>query len=317
MLALPRIKLNLFDSSRQSLNSALQYRVRLINGHRKTVYDKFHRGRPPIFAVEFFNNFGDDYTVIVTARKHHDSAFWPIKVAPGATEDLDLMLLPKKNRYNFANAAWERLEKSKPSLTRFIAGGLASINEARGRYEEMLDGANNQQDALACLHNLIAALEDIRLPAGRPLDYFKQLIWDTHPPRPDRFFAYADARLVEQVKLAQQRGIFTDSCGFTTIHPGATNAFKEARFGQANVQLTFYESKSDRRVTDGVDCVRVETDIDYFSDRLSHFLLEVLANAIKRNKTDPKMVYMLRWIAARRVQEAKFDPPYTIEVVTD
>ena len=64
-------------------------------------------------------------------------------------------------------------------------------------------------------------------------------------------------------------------------------------------------------------CVKVEADIDYFKDPAAHFLLEVIPNAITNNKTSPKIVYLLRWIAGQRDGITGFDPPYTIETDAD
>jgi len=57
----------------------------------------------------------------------------------------------------------------------------------------------------------------------------------------------------------------------------------------------------------------VEPDIDYYKDLAAHALLEVIANALTGSLTDPKNVYVLRWIAGRRAGVPEFNPPYTIE----
>ncbi len=46
----------------------------------------------------------------------------------------------------------------------------------------------------------------------------------------------------------------------------------------------------------GVQCIKVESDIDYFKELGAHTLLEVIPNAITHGLTDPKKVYVLRWI---------------------
>lgn len=48
--------------------------------------------------------------------------------------------------------------------------------------------------------------------------------------------------------------------------------------------------------------MKVEPDIDYYQNLVAHTLLEVIPNAITHGLTDPKKVYVLRWIAgnARR-----------------
>ncbi len=63
---------------------------------------------------------------------------------------------------------------------------------------------------------------------------------------------------------------------------------------------------------DGVQCVKVEPDIDYYKDPGAHFLLEVAINKISHTLTDPREVYVLRWIAGRHAGVQDFDPPYTI-----
>jgi hypothetical protein len=221
------------------------------------------------------------------------------------------MLMPKRNRYNFAEADWNKLKQNDPVLVKFIARGVPSENEARSLYDELLDGAVWKQDALATLHNVVAAMKAVKLPAGRPLDYFKQLIWEKQPPRRDRFFAFADRKLVEQIKKARDLGTWTNAPAFS--HPGATSAFKEVQFGEANLQLSFHEKEEDTCEIDGVSCVKVEADMDYFKDPVAHFLLEVIPNAITKNTTNPKIVYLLRWIAGRQHGVPEFDPPYTIE----
>jgi len=58
----------------------------------------------------------------------------------------------------------------------------------------------------------------------------------------------------------------------------------------------------------------MEPDIDYYPDLLSHGILEVVPGFV--SKTDPRAVYVMRWIASRRVAGVQeFNPPYTIEGV--
>lgn len=83
------------------------------------------------------------------------------------------------------------------------------------------------------------------------------------------------------------------------------------KFGEANVQLTFHGGST--RKIDGVDCVVVEPDIEYYKDLGAHTLLEVFPNTIAGRKTDPKVMYILRWIAGRHAGVPEFNPPYTIE----
>jgi hypothetical protein len=105
-------------------------------------------------------------------------------------------------------------------------------------------------------------------------------------------------------------GTFAPEPGFELFHKGATSSYKQIQFGEANVQITFHEN--DRKQIDAVDCVLVEPDIDYFKDLAAHALLEVLPNGFSGQLTDPRVVYVLRWIAGRRAGVPEFDPLYTI-----
>ena len=226
MPANPKIAIQLFESARQPISAGFKSRVRINDGHHQAVHDKFVTGPPPLFEVPFFNNFGDDYTVIVTASQHRDAGFFPVKVALGQTPRLDLMLMPKKSRYNFAQAAWDKLKKSDPDLVAILARGVASEQAARSLYDKLLDGLARQQDALASLHNITTALKAVNLPVGKPLDYFKQLIWEgPQAPQRDRFFAYADPELVNQIKQARLQKQWEPS---PTFSPSGRDEFIQA-----------------------------------------------------------------------------------------
>jgi hypothetical protein len=162
---------------------------------------------------------------------------------------------------------------------------------------------------LACLLNITTAMEQIHLPSGTPLDYFQELVWDDSMAQ-DRFFGYADARLIDQTREAARQGLFAPEAASFLFHPGATSSYKQIQFGEANVQLTFHEE--DRRTIGGVDCVKVEPDIDYYKDEGAHTILEVVPNRADHGLTDPRQVYILRWMAGQRAGRPEFDPLYTI-----
>jgi hypothetical protein len=46
--------------------------------------------------LPFFNNFGDNYRVIVSADGYYDAGFVPVPLTPAHPTKLGLMLLPKK-----------------------------------------------------------------------------------------------------------------------------------------------------------------------------------------------------------------------------
>jgi hypothetical protein len=157
-------------------------------------------------------------------------------------------------------------------------------------------------------------MSQIHLPVGTPLDYIEQLVWDKsqlQDPKQDRFFAWADAKLIDQVAQAAGQGQFAPEVGTAFFHPGATRSWKQIQFGEANVQLTFHENQ--RQTINGIDCVVLEPDIDYYKDLGAHALLEVIHNSVTKTLTDPRVVYVLRWIAGRHAGVPNFDPPYILQ----
>jgi len=58
----------------------------------------------------------------------------------------------------------------------------------------------------------------------------------------DRFFAWCDVRLIDQVKIAAEAKEFAVENNPGLFHPGATSSWKQIQFGEANVQVTFHEN---------------------------------------------------------------------------
>jgi hypothetical protein len=302
------IQLRLFDGTRQQVQSNLQTLIRIRDGNQNELLSNYYPASAvPIFKVPFYNNFGDYYAVIAFADTFIQTGFYPVKGSLVQSQRVDLMLLPKNGRFNFRDAQWTALQSSHSDLVTLLSHGAGSTSAARDRYEQFLE---THAPSLACFFNLTTAMANMHLSESTPLTYLKELIWDASFAQ-DRFFAYADIALVDEVRRAAAQGLFAPEPGPATFHKGATSSYKQIQFGEANVQLTFHENN--HREIEGVDCIIVEPDIDYYKDLGGHTLLEVIPNALGSNLTDPKTVYMLRWIAGRRAGVPEFDPPYTID----
>jgi hypothetical protein len=295
-----------FDGSRQPMPLSTEVLFTVMDGNQKQVFRDFRPSQLVLTGLPHFDNFGDRYTVVAFAKGHEQAGFTPVNVAPNIVARVDLMLLGKSAGYNFSGATWEIVQAKRPVLAQVLAADAESPGAARDRYRELLE---NKSAAAAGLLNITTAMEQIHLPKGSPLDYFQHLIWD-ETMKQDRFFGFASLDLLDQVRTAAQQGLFAPEPGSAVFHPGATASFKQVQFGEANVQLTFHEE--DKRTINGVDCVKVEPDIDYFKDIGAHSLLEVIPNTISHGLTDPRQVYVLRWIAGRRAGIPEFDPLYTI-----
>jgi hypothetical protein len=256
--------------------------------------------------LPFHNNFADNYSIVAFADGHEQAGFQPVRIGPNAPGQLDLMLLPKDGSFHFAKARWTDILAQRPLLSQIFAASVTGA-AAADAYTELLE---DHPQNLACLLNITTAMQQISLPQLSPLDYFKT--FDLAALAPDRIFGYADAKLVDQVRLAAQQGEFdTEPAIDLTLHGDATSSFKQNQFGEGNVQLTFHEKN--RKTIAGVDCVYVEPDIDYFKDPAAHLLLEVIPNGLTGNVSNPRAVYVLRWIAGRHAGVPNFDPLYTIE----
>ena len=304
-----RAMVNVFDGTRNLYSDDAPILVTVRDGNQKAQSAKFHDD-PSVFftGLPLFNNFGDDYTFLASADNYKDAGFFPVKLAANVDLTVDLMLIPKSNSFNFAQATWGALGSSRPAFKTLFANGAADDAVAATRY-----GAVQERGAvLACLLNITTAMQQMNLPLKTPFDYLKRIVWEQgeFAMAQDRFFAWADPALIDQIEQAKLQKPKTIENAPFGLHPGATRSYKQIQFGEANVQLTFHEG--DRQDVGGLNCVKVEPDIDYFKDPGAHLLLEVAVNAFG-SLTDPRAVYALRWIAGRRAGFPEFDPLYTIQ----
>jgi len=311
------ILISIVDGTRQPLSDAV--------GWSATIHD----GRPPsqwcmtnadgsgsallVKGLSYFDNFFDNYTVIVNAKGYEDAPWMPVHISRSRTVAVDLMLIPPNGHLNFDGASWKTLNSLRPRFAQILSAG---INNAPARYGNLMKQKGGL--VLGCLLNLLTAMSQITLPSEKsPLDYYWQPIWDDSqfPMAQDRFFAYVDKALVDDVVKAGKMGSFAEEKDPGNWHPGATLSYKQTQFDVANVQLTFHQgNKKTIQSPDGsVDCIVVEPDIDYYKDPLAHFFMEFLPNMFTGGLTDPRGVCLLRWMAGKQAG-SDFNPLYTITV---
>ncbi|MCA9805536.1 MAG: hypothetical protein KC777_26380 [Cyanobacteria bacterium HKST-UBA02] len=306
------IQVEIVDGTRQPLPAGTEVLVRVIDGNQKEILARYVKSSSiTVDNLEFHDNFQDLYTVIVWSRGYKQAGFHPVRLQRGKTASVFLMLRPEHARLDFSYATWDKLKLRLPSLSAALSSGL-SDREARERYEQLM---RDKPLVLAHLLNVGSVLERLELPSGKTIMPFYRLILFDETLEQDKFFAYVDRRLVGELRAAVAAGIFEYAAGADVFHKGNTASFKETDFWEANVQITFYER--DSRVVDGIELVRVDTDIDYYRDPAAHILLEVIPNTLGGKMTNPLEVYQLRWIASRSSRNVRggmvFDPPYVIE----
>jgi len=274
----------LYDGTRQPIQGK-DFLIRIFDGFQNQLFGDYKTAPTTVFRLPYCDNLQDNCTVLASGDKYIDAGFTPVKLSLKAVAMVDLMLLDDEADFKFLT--WDAVRAADSIVANFISVG-SSDNEARAQYDDV---RQNKPAALASLLNLATAMKAIQLPSRTPLDYFKEIQWDESLAQ-DRFFGYADAAIVDQVRRAAADGEFAPEPSPGLFHPDATSSFKQIQFGEANVQLTFHEK--DTKKIDGVQCIKVEPDIDYYQDIGAHALLEVIPNAITHGLTDPKKVYVLR-----------------------
>jgi hypothetical protein len=219
-----RAMVTVFDGTRQPCADAKNILITVTDGNHRVVSRDFHNSSSTLFAdLPIFNNQGDNYTFLASMNGYKDAGFFPVHVSAGVTLPVNLMLLPQSDAFNFAGATWDKIAV-RPKLKALLAkGAAADESAAASRYSDLED---RQAGAiLACLLNITTAADQIFLPKGTVLDYFKQIIWDLEGSShmaSDRFYAWADPAIFNQLEAAKAQGKFVDAP--YGLHQGATRA---------------------------------------------------------------------------------------------
>ena len=298
-----KLRLRIFDGTRQPFAAPANFLITIIDGNQKQYHREYHKENDLSFELPFFNNFGDRYTIVVWAKGYRQCGLGPITTLSNQhLTVLDVMLIRKSATFNFVDARWPSVKTAYP----FLAYGAERV-AAEKRYEELLETA----EPAACLLNLCEAMSKIFLPQGTPLDYLKELRWDApYGPAKDRFFAWCDPLLIDQIKASAASGKFAVENAPGIFHEGATSSWKQIQFGEANVQLTFHENNE--RTINKKKYIMVEPDIDYYRSLEDHVIFEVIPNGLTHSLTKPSEVYVLRWMAGRQAGVPEFAPKYTL-----
>jgi hypothetical protein len=252
--------------------------------------------------VQFHDGPGDFYAVNVSSPGYKDGGCF-FKANPKILAQPKVLLLRTNPTAQFAT--WGEFKTAHPDTADFLAVGEGD-HAAQGHYEGL---AKTAPDSLACLLNLTQAMAEISLDGKTPLSYFKQICWDNTMAQ-DRFFGYVDPSIIPAVRAAAAQGEFAEEKDCAKFHPGSTCSWKQVAFAVANVQLTFHEH--DKKLIDGITCVRIEPDIDLYRDLLAHGFGEVFPNLLTGTLTNPFAVYAMRWTTAQDDNGPGFDPGYDL-----
>jgi hypothetical protein len=304
MDAVGNIHISIVDGARKPLAKSRSVLVRVLDGRKRAAVNQWVKGSDVLIKdVRVFDNLDDLYTVIVHADGYEEAGVYPVKVRAKATVEAAVMLARQDAEFHFQ--PYKTLAARRPAIARMVDSE---------RYSGLME---HRPRELGALLTIATAIEGLALPGGgTPLDSRWQPEWDLLAA--DRFWAWTDARLADGIEELAKLGGFAAEPDAGKWHPGikgvikpATRSWKQTRFDVANVQLSFHEK--DRKQVEGVDCVIVEPDMDYYKDILAHGLLEVMPNRLTGGKTDPRMIYRLRWMAQRQEGLPDFEPPCTLE----
>ena len=104
-MATGKIIINFYDGTRQLVPAGTRVLLTVTDGNKKTVFRDFVQEPTVLMKVPFFDNFGDQYTVLASPDKGLDAGFFPVMVSPAIDRPVSLMLLPKESesQFNFAS----------------------------------------------------------------------------------------------------------------------------------------------------------------------------------------------------------------------
>lgn len=260
------------------------------------------KGPDILIKVPFHNGPGDFYAINVSSRGYRDGGCF-FAADPKVLAEPKVLLLRDTPEPQFL--PWSDFKTAHPEAASFLETGDTEA-AAQAHYESL---SKNEPNSLACLLNLTQAMSEIDLDGRTPLSYFKQICWDNTMAQ-DRFYGYVDPSIIPVVRAAAAKGEFAEEKDCALFHPGATCSWKQITFPVANVQLTFHEQV--QKLIDGVNCVKIEPDIDLYKDLLEHGFGEVFPNLITGGLTSPYDVFSLRWTMAQDDGGPAFDPGYEL-----
>src|SRR5579859_2201561 len=148
-----KLELRIFDGSRQLFSAPANFLVTIFDGNQTERVRTSFQSNQLSFDLPFFDNFGDNYRVIVFDDGHQQAGFFPVVLSDKFTRTLDIMLIPYDPGFSFVNARWETVSADYP----FLANGADNAT-GKARYEMLLD---QQEKSLACFLNLVEAMGQI------------------------------------------------------------------------------------------------------------------------------------------------------------
>jgi hypothetical protein len=141
-----KLRLRIFDGTRQPFALPAQFLVRIVDGNQHQLVWQYYSSNDISFDLPFFDNFGDNYSILVSANGYKQAGYQPVTLSDAYLTTLNIMLIPNTPNFNFAGGLWPAAKDTYP----FLAAGA---NDAKGeqRYNDLLE---NKPPSLAAIQNL-------------------------------------------------------------------------------------------------------------------------------------------------------------------
>jgi hypothetical protein len=110
------LQLRTFDGTRQLFSSPAQFLITITDGNKTQLIRNYYPDNDITFELPFYENFGDNYTVVVWADGYKQAGFSPVILSDQNPHVLDIMLIPNDPGFNFAQATWETVNARYPFL---------------------------------------------------------------------------------------------------------------------------------------------------------------------------------------------------------
>lgn len=303
-----KLMLNIYDESGALAKAGTVLTVELTDDRGADIVQGTFSGPTILFDLHGIDaRHGATFTLHVDRAQYRGETIHAVALAPNAVQTVNVVLVPKRPVFDFSAASAEALSTQRPDLWRVLAGNQQSPGEAKTQFDALI--RSNPMVAGALL-NILEAESELTLPSGRtPLAYYHQVIFDDSMEQ-DRFFAWVDKSMMDDIRTGASQGMFAAEPKAKVFHPGATDSWKETRFDRANLHFTFHGDEV--QTVDGIECVKLEVDIDYYKNKLKHTLVELIPNMVTGNLTDPRVVYEMRRSESMKAGDPPFAAPQSL-----
>jgi hypothetical protein len=111
-----RLQLRIFDGTRHLFSAPAKFLVTITDGNRTQHIRDYYPENDITFDLPFFDNFGDDYSVVVWAEGYKQAGFVPVTLSDQYLKTLDIMLISDDPGFSFLNARWDAAKVRYPFL---------------------------------------------------------------------------------------------------------------------------------------------------------------------------------------------------------